>query len=139
MRHDAGELALDGCGLNHAAVEVRGSARQRECIDLPHIDGLEGVSELAMLHVGGHHLYQAPADSIHEGLDVVFPKKRQLLLDFFRRLLAKLDILRRRVLVLGWRDARLGDCQRDRHREDSGDAQKTAAGTLSVKHHQQAP
>jgi hypothetical protein len=99
VRHDAGDLALDRCGLNHAAVDVHGTARQRKRIDLAHVDDFEGVSELAMLHLGRRHLHQAPADSIHEGLDAVISKKRQLLLDFFRRLLTKFHILCRRVLV----------------------------------------
>jgi hypothetical protein len=92
-----------------------------------------------MLHLGRHHLHQAPADSIHEGLDSVIPKKRQLLLDFFRRLPTKLHILCRRVLVLGWRDPRLRNHQRDSYRDQSGGAQKASAGPLSVRQHQQVP
>ena len=92
-----------------------------------------------MLHLGRHHLHQAPADSIHEGLDSVISKQRQLLLDFLRRLLTKFHILCRRVLVLRRRDARLRHRQRNGEREESGGAQKAAAGPLSVTHHQQAP
>ena len=62
---------------------------------------LKEVPELAMLQLGRRHLHQAPADSIHEGLDAVISKKRQLLLDFLRRLLTEFHILCRRVLVLG--------------------------------------
>jgi hypothetical protein len=92
-----------------------------------------------MLHPGWHHLYEAPADSIHEGLDAVIQKERQLPLDFFRCLPAKFHVLRRRVLVLGRRDTRLRNRQRDRHREEGGNAQNPAVGTWSVKHHQVAP
>jgi hypothetical protein len=90
-----------------------------------------------MLHLGRHHLHETPADSIHEGLDSVIPKKWQLLLDFLRRLPTKLHILCRRVLVLGWSDARLRNRQRDSYRDESSGAQKASAGRLSVKHHQQ--
>ena len=135
VRHDAGDLALDRGGLNHAAVDVHGPARQRKRIDLAHVDDFEGVSELAMLQLGRRHLHQAPADSIHEGLDAVISKKRQLLLDFLRRLLTKFHILCRRVLVLGHRDARLRDRQRGSHgEEEDGGLQKAAMGNVSVGH-----
>jgi len=49
VRHDAGDLPLDCCGLNHAAVDVHGTARQRERVDLAHVDDFEGVTKLAML------------------------------------------------------------------------------------------
>ena len=63
---------------------------------LAHVDDFERVSELGMLHLGRHHSHEAPAESIHDGLDVVISKKRQLLLDFLRRLLADFHILCRR-------------------------------------------
>ncbi len=135
VRHDAGDLALDRGGLNHAAVDVHGPARQRKRIDLAHVDDFEGVSELAMLQLGRHHLHQAPADSIHEGLDAVISKKRQLLLDFLRRLLAKFHILCRRVLVIRRCDMRLRDGPRGSRAEENGDdLYQTASGNLSVSH-----
>jgi hypothetical protein len=87
---------------------------------------LKGVSELAMLHLGRRYLHQAPSIRFTKhtglmgpyavvghgrprrhrrtarsfaGLDAVVSKKRQLLLDFLRRLLTKFHILCRRVLV----------------------------------------
>ena len=132
VRHDAGNLALDRCGLNHAAVDVHGPARQRKRIDLAHVDDFEGVSELAMLHLGRHHLHQAPADSIHEGLDAVISKKRQLLLDFLRRLLTKFHILCRRVLVIRRRDdASARPPTRQSPRRNAAAASKAAAVTFS--------
>jgi hypothetical protein len=98
--HNAGNLALNPCGLNHAAVDVHGPARQRKRVDLAHVDDFEGVSELAMLHRGRYHLHEAPADSVHEGLDAVIVQQRQLLLDFLCRLLPKFNILCRCVLVI---------------------------------------
>ena len=111
VRHDAGDLALDRGRLNHAAVDVHRTARQRKRIDLAHVDDVEGVAELALLQLRRDHLHQAPADSIHEGLDIAIAKTRQLLLDLLRRLLTNFHILRGRVLVLGRRDARLRDGQ----------------------------
>ena len=134
VRHDAGDLALDRGGLNHAAVDVHRTARQRKRIDLAHVDDFEGVSELAMLQLGRRHLHQAPADSIHEGLDAVISKKRQLLLDFLRRLLTEFHILCRRVLVLGRRDARLRDRQRGSHGEEHGGLHNAAMEQLSFGH-----
>ena len=139
VRHDAGDPALDRRGLNHAAVEVHGTARQRKRIDLAHVDDFEGVSELRMLQLGRRHLHQAPADAIHKGLDAVVSENRQLLLDFLRRLLTKFHILCRRVLVFGRRDARLRDRQRGSHHDKSGGIQKAAVGTSSVRHDLQAP
>ena len=78
-----------------------------------------------MLHLGRRHLHQAPADSIHEGLDAVISKKRQLLLDFLRGLLTKFHILCRRVLVLRRRDdasARQSRCT-DSSAADGDDSQ----------------
>ncbi len=124
--HDAGNLALDPCGLNHAAVDVHGPARQGKRIDLAHVDDFEGVSELAVLHFGRYHLYQAPTDSIHEGLDAVISQQRQLLLDFLCRLLTEFHILCRCVLVIRRCDDGLPPNRAHRQQYANGDHTREA-------------
>jgi len=127
VRHHAGYFVLDPGGLHHAAVDVHGPARQRKRIDLAHVDDFEGVLELVVLQLGRRHLHQAPADAIYEGLDAVIAQKRQLLLDFLRRLLAKFDILCRRVLVI-WRgdDGLAANRARRQQHADRDDTEKAS-------------
>ena len=63
--HHAGDLAFGLRRLDHAAIEVHRSARQRERVDLAHVDDLEGVAELGMPQFLRDGLDQPPSDRRH--------------------------------------------------------------------------
>ena len=58
VRHDADHLTLGFRGLDHPAVHVHRTARQREGIDLLQVDDLEAVLKLRMAQLG--------RDGVHE-------------------------------------------------------------------------
>ena len=52
VRHHAGDFALGVRRLDHPAVDEHRSARQRERVDLAHVDRLERVLEFRMFQIG---------------------------------------------------------------------------------------
>ena len=79
VRHHAGDFAFGLRRLDHAAVDVHRAARQRERVDLAHVDGLERVAELGMPQLGRNRLDQPPADVLDVRRHLVVAHDRQLL------------------------------------------------------------
>ncbi len=128
--HHAGDLAFGVRRLDHAAIDVHRSARQRERVDLAHVDDLEGVAELGMPELLRDGLDQPPPDRRHERRHLFVAQNRQLLFDFHGGLSPELHVLRRRVLVVRRRDDGL-PANRAHRQQHAGDSDDDAGDTFT--------
>ncbi len=136
VREDARHFPFALGRLDHPAVDVHRAARQRERVDLPHVDDLERVLELGMPLARRNPLHQPASDVRHVRGHGVVAEERQLLLDLDGGLAAELDVLLRRVLVLGRVDDGLRgqNVHRHQHGDDSGsETRHSHSGTPDVQ------
>ena len=105
--------------LDHPAVDEHGPAGKGERIDFTHVHRFERVAELGVLQLGRNGPHQPAADRFGERRNGFVAHDRELLPRLGGRLLTELDVLGRRVLVLGRRNPRLrGDERRREHHSD---------------------
>jgi hypothetical protein len=107
VRHDAGHLAFGGGRVEHAAVDEHRPAGEREGVDVLEVDGGERILERVVLEVGGRGRHQSPAQAVEVGIDLAVVDDGVLAPHLGGGFLTDLDVLLRRILVLGRGDASL--------------------------------
>ena len=132
VRDDAGDLTFGTGRLDHAAIDVQRSARQRERVDLAHVDDPERVAETGLLQVLRDGLDHPPPDGRHPRRQGLVCEHRQLLLDLHGSLPPELHVLRRGVPVVRRRDDGLPANRT--HRQQHADANDTQNPTNACVH-----
>ena len=124
VRHHAGDLAVGVRRFDHPAVDEHRPAGQREGVDLLHVHHLERVLELRMPQFAGESssTSRRPMSSTN---DVTLSSRisGSVLRASAAACAAHLDVLGRRVAVVGRHDARLRAGQLRRRRSTTADEQ----------------
>ena len=107
VRDDSSHFPFGLGRLDHSSVHVHRPARQREGVDLFHVDDLERVSEFRVTKLRRDRIDKTLPDVRHVRRDRVVSQQRQLLLDLSGRVPAKLHIVAGVVFVFRRRDLRL--------------------------------
>ena len=117
--------------LQHSAIDVHRAARQREGIQIAHVDDVEGVSEFRMPELIRNVLHEALADPLDIVVDAVVTQHWKLLRNFARSLAAGLHVFFDLVFVFGRHDLRLSEDERCRGK-DRYDRRCSASGSLMI-------
>src|SRR5215475_3155688 len=104
--YDSGHLSFVGGRFDQTSIDEREASRQRERVDVSHVDDFVCVSEFRMLELGRYRLGEPSTHPRDVGVDLGVVQQRHLSFDFGGRLTPELYVLVRAVRVLWSRDPR---------------------------------
>ncbi len=113
VREHAGDLAFVPGRLEHSAIDIHRTARQRERIEVAHVDDIERVTELRVPKFVRDVLHEPLTDALDVVVHAVVTKHRKLFGNFACRFASCLYVVLDFVLIFGSDDLGLAEDEGD--------------------------